>query len=127
MMYGELPHRTETQINTSIRPMVRVHRDECVYVVHDIDITSCFSGARGSTDLSFERMVIGSSPELTWGKDNTGYKDDSLVEAKVERNKITFQHPRRTPVEVKRTLSNTISKGQSLLATALTAAASAST
>lgn len=63
-------------------------RDECVYVVHDIDITSCFSGARGSTDLSFERMVIGSSPELTWGKDETGFKDDSLVESKVKERKL---------------------------------------
>lgn len=44
-----------------------------------------------------------------------------------ESNKITFQHPRRTPVEVNRTLSKIISKGQSLLATALTAATSPST
>lgn len=50
-----------------------------------------------------------------------------LLSQKLKETKITFQHPRRTPVEVKRTLSNTISKGQSLLATALTAAASAST
>lgn len=70
--------------------MVCVYRDECVYVVYDIDIISCFFGVCGSMDFSFEWMVIGLFLELIWGKDNIGYKDDLFVEVKVERNKIIF-------------------------------------
>ncbi|KAG2254216.1 hypothetical protein Bca52824_084352 [Brassica carinata] len=77
---------------------------------------------RQNQPATYKQQSQGGCAKINLVKDETGYK--AVVVTGKKRNKTTFQHPRRTPVEVKRTLSNIISKGQSLLATALTAAAS---